>query len=83
MKVYESQGKSPEFDISRSMFRVTLFAIADKTDVFKGEGTFTRNDLEIKEKVSKSKATQIINEMIGKGLIVRQGNGKNSRYKWA
>ena len=82
MKIYGGSDKMPEFDISRSIFRVTLFSMSKRANIWEGEGTFTRKDIEVKEKVSKSKATQMLNQMIERGIILRQGNGKSARYKW-
>jgi len=80
MKIYEGRGRTPEFDIDGSMFRVTLYSIRR---VVGDNGTFTRSEFEKNAKVSKSKARQMLNLMLERGEIKIEGNGKSTRYRWA
>lgn len=80
MKMYEGAGREPEFDITASMFRVTLYSI--RKGKWHGNGTFTRSDFEKEANVSKSKARQMLNAMMDRGEIFLEGNGKSTRYRW-
>ena len=79
MGIYKNNSRKPELDISRSMFRVIIYPM-DVDDDSKS-GWFTRQELERKLGVSKSKATMIINERLEKGELIREGVGKSTRYK--
>lgn len=79
MKIYEGRGRTPDFDISGSMFRVTLYSL--RRSVSDGS-TFTRSEFEKNAKVSKSKARQMLNLMLERGEIKIEGNGKSTRYRW-
>ena len=77
MGIYENSTKKPKLVISSAMFRVTL----PKNDHFGNEEWLTRGDIEKELGVGKSTAVNIINEMISKGQLIREGSGRNTRYR--
>ena len=83
MRLYAASERKPVFDISRSMFRVTLFS-SGTTDFnsVEEDDMFTRADFEKRYNVSKSTATALINQMILDQKIVRLGSGKNTVYRY-
>ena len=83
MRLYASSERKPVFDISRSMFRVTLFSCGTTDfDSLDEDDLFTRVDFEKRYNVSKSTATSIINQMMADNKIVRLGSGKNTVYRY-
>ena len=82
IKMYEGADRQPEFDITPSMFRVTLYSKERKRSIGR-DGTFTRSEYEKDANISKSKARQLLNMMVERGEITILGNGKNTRYRWA
>ena len=83
MRLYAASERKPVFDISRSMFRVTLFSGGTTDfDSIDEDDLFTRVDFEKRYNVSKSTATSIINQMMADNKIVRLGSGKNTVYRY-
>ena len=83
MRLYADSERKPVFDISRSMFRVTLFSGGTTDfDSIDEDDLFTRVDFEKRYNVSKSTATSIINQMMADNKIVRLGSGKNTVYRY-
>ena len=50
-------------------------------DLFSEKGEITRRDVEKAMEISTTYAVNTVNEMVKKGLIVKIGKGKNTRYK--
>ena len=83
MRLYAASERKPVFDISRSMFRVTLFSSGTtEFNSVEEDDMFTRADFEKRYNVSKSTATALINQMILDQKIVRLGSGKNTVYRY-
>ena len=82
MDLYKNNSKMPEFEISRAVFRITLYPM---DDVAQDDDPvwLTRADIENELNVSKSTARKIINERIANKELVKEGVGKNTRYRKA
>jgi len=78
MAMYDSCAKKPEFVISSAVFRTVLYPMTSADSEVRW---ITRAELEEELNVSKSTANKIINEKISKGEIVRDGVGRNTRYR--
>lgn len=96
MTAYEDTGKTPVIETTNNVFKVTLpninfNASVERADPVTGDeeriieyvkknGKATRISVEKQLGISASTASRMLRKMVGKGLLVRQGKGRNSKY---
>ncbi len=82
---YEGASKIPNVSIGRSTFTISLPATDAEDDpcqsFLDGRVEFRRADLEAEMGISRSKAVEMVRTMLEKGLIVRIGGGRSTRYR--
>lgn len=82
MRLYAESPRKPILEEGRNVFRVTLFPLKQEPGKSGRSGKeFTRKEFEAENKVSKSKATMMLNRMISEGSVIREGNGKSTTYR--
>ncbi|MBQ7653409.1 MAG: putative DNA binding domain-containing protein [Clostridia bacterium] len=92
-KAYADSKKRPLFESSANAFKVTLpkyEAVNSITDtsrqdkvvnLIKEKGSVTRADVEAALDVSSATASRLLNDMVEKGIIKREGAAKTTVYK--
>lgn len=96
MTAYEDTGKTPVIETTNNVFKVTLPNINFNASVeradpvtddeeriieyVKKNGKATRISVEKQLGISASTASRMLRKMVEKGLLVRQGKGRNSKY---
>jgi len=95
---YEGSGLLPKLEASDHAFRITLpnrnfnhhKNITNGTSpqnswltLMQDKKTFTRQDVENTMNVSRSKANNLIKDLVDKGTLIPHGNGKNRYYTMA
>ena len=91
IKSYESSMAKPSFDISHNHIRIVLPILqkdnsnltTDEKIVYKyleGNVSISRKELDIKTGFNKSKTLRVINSLLDKNLIKKQGKGVETGY---
>lgn len=93
-EAYEESAVKPTFEIRENSIAVTLpFEVARPEGITLGEhkvmGEMSRNilmtraELELRSGYSKDKTTRILNSLVSRGLVVKEGSGRGTRYRKA
>lgn len=90
IKEYEDSFAKPKFDISQNYITIILPILQDNVDLTQDEKTIYniikenveifRKELDDESGFNKSKTLRVINSLLDKDLIVKQGKGINTRY---
>lgn len=90
MMEYDENVTVPKIKTTTNVFSMTLPSLNERIDIssegktivkmMSDEKEITRNDVEKKLNVSKSKATNILGELVECGVVDIEGTGKSTRY---
>ena len=91
-KEYAHSLSKPVFQVSENRIRIQLPVIKQRHDdlskddlliynLLKKEAALTRNQIEQKTGFSKAKTIRILNKLLGKSLLIKEGNGAAVVYR--